>query len=203
MILTLITASLESAINPLLSLDPEVADEIFLLHGKVLRLDFTDMSLTVYVHIREQSIALTENFEGNPDAVVKGRSSKLLSSYVKGHAVGQGVEVIGDVEFVETFNKLLQKYNIDFEELLSHIVGDAVAYKVHGGFDSVLAWGKDSVRRMGMDLSEYIQEEAKLAPPREELEDFYADIAILRDDVDRAEAKINRLQKKSEGRSDG
>lgn len=202
MILTLITAGLETAINPLLALDPEISEKIFQLKGKVLKLDISDMGVVVFVHIRSQALALTENYDGHPDAVVKGSSTKLLSSYVNGYSVGQGVEVAGDIEFVETFNELMRKFNIDFEELLSHIVGDAVAHKVQGAFSSVFEWGKDSAQRVGMDLSEYLQEEAQFVPPREELEDFYVDIATFRDDVDRAEAKISRLWKKSGETSD-
>ncbi|NCC30261.1 MAG: sterol-binding protein, partial [Gammaproteobacteria bacterium] len=43
------------------------------------------------------------------------------------------------------------------------------------------------------DLQEYLQEEARLTPTRYEVEAYLTQVDILRDDVERAEARIERL----------
>ena len=47
---------------------------------------------------------------------------------------------------------------------------------------------------MGANVREYLQEESRDAPSRYEVEQFSAGVSTLRDDVDRIEARLNRLE---------
>jgi ubiquinone biosynthesis protein UbiJ len=47
---------------------------------------------------------------------------------------------------------------------------------------------------MGTNIREYLQEESRDAPSRYEVETFADKVNKLRDDVDRIEARLNRLQ---------
>ena len=47
---------------------------------------------------------------------------------------------------------------------------------------------------MGANIREYLQEESRDAPSRYEVDRFTANVNALRDDVDRLEARIDRLQ---------
>ncbi len=47
---------------------------------------------------------------------------------------------------------------------------------------------------MGANIREYLQEESRDAPSRYEVDKFTADVSALRDDVDRVEARLNRLR---------
>jgi ubiquinone biosynthesis protein UbiJ len=50
---------------------------------------------------------------------------------------------------------------------------------------------------MGANIREYLQEESRDVPSRYEVDRFVSDVNALRDDVDRLEARINRLQEDS------
>ena len=47
---------------------------------------------------------------------------------------------------------------------------------------------------MGANIREYLQEESRDATSRYEVDRFATNVNTLRDDVDRLEARINRLQ---------
>ena len=49
---------------------------------------------------------------------------------------------------------------------------------------------------LGRQLEEFIHEEARLSPPRLELEDFYKDVQALGLRVDRLESRTRRLRKR-------
>ena len=55
-------------------------------------------------------------------------------------------------------------------------------------------WASDARATMGANVREYLQEESRDVPSRYEAERFASDVATLRDDVDRLEARIDRLQ---------
>ena len=44
------------------------------------------------------------------------------------------------------------------------------------------------------DLSEYLTEEAKLLPSKQEVEDFYEDTRNLKIDIERLEARVKRAE---------
>ena len=47
---------------------------------------------------------------------------------------------------------------------------------------------------MGANIREYLQEESRDAPSRYEVDRFSDNVSTLRDDVDRLEARIERLR---------
>lgn len=191
--LTAILAGVEQAINPVLRLDPEVAGELFKLHGKVIQFRFTDLGFDVFVRIQRDRLALAPIFGGEPDTRLTGSSLTFLKTYQQGFSVGSDLKIAGELEVAEEFSAQLQRFTIDWEELLSKVMGDIAAHKVHGAVSDLLAWGADSVERARMDTSEYVHEEIRITPPKAELEDFYAEIAKVRDGVERAQARVERL----------
>ena len=50
---------------------------------------------------------------------------------------------------------------------------------------------------MGANIREYLQEESRNVPGRYEVEKFGEAVNSLRDDVDRIEARLNRLQSRN------
>jgi ubiquinone biosynthesis protein UbiJ len=50
---------------------------------------------------------------------------------------------------------------------------------------------------MGANVREYLQEESGDVPSRYEVEKFAGQVNVLRDDVDRVEARINRLLRRN------
>ena len=69
-------------------------------------------------------------------------------------------------------------------------MGDNLAYQFMRQARGALGWLKNSMAVLRENTQEFIQEEARLSPSVAEIEDFYAAVASLRDDVDRLEHKI-------------
>lgn len=195
MILTTILAGVEGALNRLLPMDAEVLDELASLSPKCVKIHLSDLDLTFYARIKARRVLLSQHYDDECDATITGSSVQLLKNYTQGFSVGSGVEVTGDVEFAEHLNSLMSKYRIDWEELLAHVVGDIAAHKIHGAVTDLFAWGKDAGQRLTMDVSEFVHEEVRLSPSKEELEDFFADVATVRDAVERAQARMDLLMK--------
>lgn len=198
MIITTVLAGVEQAVNHLLPLDQEIANALFTLEGKVLKIHLTDLDIQTFVLIRSDCLSLSAHYDGEVDAALSGPSWVLLRSYTEGVRIGSGLSMDGDMVFVERFSELMRQFRIDWEELLSNVVGDIAAHKIHGTISGVVSWGKDALQRVQWDLSDYVHEEVRLVPPRLELEDFYQSIVTLRDGVERVEARINRLQQRQE-----
>ena len=62
-------------------------------------------------------------------------------------------------------------------------------------------WSAQTIDSLNADITEYMQEESRMLPHREEINEFLSSIDTLRADVDRLEKRIERLQEKIHGDS--
>ena len=92
------------------------------------------------------------------------------------------------------FQQLLSYARPDVEEELSGIVGDVAAHRLGDLARGLGQWGRDARATMGSNIKEYLQEESRDVPSRYEADRFATNVSTLRDDVDRIEARLNRLK---------
>ena len=198
-ITTAMAAALEAGLNQVLKLDPETLERLGQLQGKVIAIELRGLSITLYMIPEQQGLNVFADYEGEPDTVLRGTPIAMLRMGAAQHAgdvlFAGDVEISGDVELGQQFRDILDGLDIDWEEHLSRITGDAVAHKVGNLVRGALDWGKKTADTLAQDSAEYLQEESRDLPNRYEVEEFLAQIDQLRSDVDRAEARITRLEK--------
>ncbi|NVK43460.1 MAG: SCP2 sterol-binding domain-containing protein [Oceanospirillaceae bacterium] len=193
---TLLTLA-EPSINALLQRDPVTLRELGRLAGRVVAVEATSPSLTLYLIPNAEGLQLQQHYGSEPDARMSGSAGalfRLISSDDKASALfGKGVTISGDSALATRLQQILADADIDWEGLLADIIGDLPAHQA----SRFLRWQRDYWRQAGNSLShnlgEFLQEEAQLLPPRPELEAFMADVDALRQRSDRVEARLQRL----------
>jgi ubiquinone biosynthesis protein UbiJ len=90
----------------------------------------------------------------------------------------------------------LADLDIDWEAPLVNSLGDVAGHQLAEALRSTFAWGKQASASLTRQLQEFIQEEARLSPPRLELEDFYRDVQDLGLRVDRLQSRTERLRQR-------
>jgi ubiquinone biosynthesis protein UbiJ len=80
---------------------------------------------------------------------------------------------------------------------LSRVVGDVAAHQIGNVARSAISFARRATSTFAQNVAEYLQEEGRDAPSRTEAEEFVAGVDALRDAVDRLEARIARLEKRS------
>jgi ubiquinone biosynthesis protein UbiJ len=145
----------------------------------------------------DAGLALTRDDEP-ADAAVSGTPGALLgllAGRAQGAAHAAGVAVAGDAEVAQGFERLVRHARPDLEEELARHVGDLPAHfaarALRGAF-GFAARARDSLAR---SLGEYLTEERRELVPRAELEALLGDVDRVREDVDRAEARLALLER--------
>ena len=82
--------------------------------------------------------------------------------------------------------------DIDWEAPLVASLGDVAGHQLAQFLRRVFSWGKQASTGLTRQLEEFIHEEARLSPPRLEVEDFYCDVQEIGLRVDRLESRIER-----------
>ena len=171
------------------------------LAGTTAAVRVKNTALTAYFTINEDSIALSDATENNPDICITGSLLTLARMAGSGDAgaIRDGsLELIGDAETAQAFQELLSAAKPDLEESLSSVVGDAAAHGLGKFSRGVRRWARDARSTMGANIREYLQEESRDVPSRYEVERFATQVGGLRDDVERLAARIKRLQERAD-----
>ena len=167
------------------------------LDGKVMAVRVKDTGLTMYFRVCANQIELLGDIDSDPDIAVTGSLLSLarLATSSGEDAIRDGsLELIGDAEVAQAFQKLLGYGRPDIEEELSGVIGDVAAHRLGEVARSVGSWGKEAGATLRQNITEFLQEERRDVPSRYEVEAFARKVDALRDDVARVEARLNRLE---------
>ena len=197
--------ALEAALRPIASLlnrniaESTPARELCQkLSATVVAIRVRNTALAAYFVVNDEALDLVTSSADEPDVVITGSIITLarMAGQSGEAAIRDGsLDLTGDAETAKEFQQLLAFAKPDVEEELSGIVGDVTAHRLGEIARSVGRWGRDARSTMGDNIREYLQEESRDAPCRYELDAFSSNVSTLRDDVDRVEARLNRLLK--------
>jgi ubiquinone biosynthesis protein UbiJ len=103
------------------------------------------------------------------------------------------VDLEGNARLAQEILHLARHLRWDFEEDLARLVGDAPAHAMAQALRGFVSWQRDAARRLGENLMEYALEEGRLLAPRARFAAFAAEVAQLRDAIERLEKRLERL----------
>jgi ubiquinone biosynthesis protein UbiJ len=190
-------AAAESAINAVLALDPEGAARLARVQGQVLLVELDGFGTRVFVVPGESRLLLAGAYEAEPDCSLRGSPAALLRMALAEHredSVFEGtVEIDGDNRVAQTLGEVFQELDIDWEELLSKLVGDTLAHRIARQARAGGRWASQSGDTLSSDLREWLQEEGRVLPADDEMQAFLNGVDGVRDDVERLAARVERL----------
>jgi ubiquinone biosynthesis accessory factor UbiJ len=104
--------------------------------------------------------------------------------------------ISGDAEVAAKFRELGRLLKPDPEEELSLILGDVPAHQLGRLVRAALAWGRSAARTAWRNTADYLAHERADLVPRHEGEQFLRGVDALREDVDRAAARLEQLARR-------
>ncbi len=191
-------AVLQKAINHALSLDESMPAKMQALDGKVLEIIISPLNVNFFIHFAGQELHLHVENDGLADTIIRSsplgliRLSLLPASKTRS-LFNDDISITGDVELGQNVKKLFDEIDIDWEGHLARFTGDVVAYQVGSFFRQGMAFKRQISHSMRHNLTEYLQEELRVFPPREEIDDFFKDVDALSLSVERLTAHVNQL----------
>lgn len=191
-----LAAVLESALEQYLKQDPGVLSQCAALQGKVIALEIRDLGLELFFLPNPDGVQVLGHCEQVPDTVLgstlSGFARMALGSQEEA-LFGGTVDIRGDTEAGQEFQDILTAVDLDWEEQLSQLTGDVIAHQTGKLMRKSRQYLGETQDTLEQNLSEYLQEEARLLPTRIEMQHLLDDIDHLRNDTDRLAARVARL----------
>lgn len=199
MLKPLIALTIEIVINQALKLDAEREFLLQDLQGKTLAVEVSDWRLSFCFAPQTQRLRVLSQETAAGTAVLRGSLLDLvrlgLSKQPQAGLAEGRVVLEGEVETLQTYQKFMQQLQLDWEALLAKYLGLTAAHEIARPLKKFAAWQKTNAKTTAQDFTEYLQEEFRLLPPREEVEDFYNDMREFRAGLERLDARVQRLRK--------
>ena len=170
------------------------------LDGTVVAVNVRSTGLAAWFEVNGDGVNIAGESDKEPDVIITG--SLLTLAQMAGQsgesAIRDGsLELSGDARKAQAFQRLLSLARPDIEEELSGVIGDVAAHRLGELARGVGRWRQEVHETMAANIREYLQEESGELPSRYEAERFAEDVDTLRDDVERSEARLNRLLERS------
>ncbi|MCU0937018.1 MAG: SCP2 sterol-binding domain-containing protein [Gammaproteobacteria bacterium] len=195
---------LEEAVNRWLALDPSSVACLSRIEGRVLRLEVAGLPEPLFLGVLGGGLQLGTDPPTDPHVTLRGPPFsllRLLRSDGGAPLLDGDVQVEGDMGVLQDLHACLAALEVDWEELLARRVGDVAAHGLARQARAIAGWVGDGRESLGLDLREYLWEEARLLPRREAVEEHLSAVDALRDDVERLVKRVERLEARLAGRS--
>ena len=187
-----------------LELDPETRSALAGVSGKTVDLDVSGVG-TMRLRIDGERIRVEPPDEViAADVTIRGAPLSLVRFAFAGDretlVLGDEVSLHGDIALATRLQQIAARMDLDVEEAIAQRIGDILAHELMRGMRGLGSWLRDAGSALLADASEYLRYEAAMTPQREEVERFVRDVDDLRDDVERLDARIARLERRQVSR---
>jgi ubiquinone biosynthesis protein UbiJ len=193
----LLIGALETGLNAYLGLDEQLEQLLAPMAGKVLAIHITPFNETLYLCPTQDRIQFLENYTGEVDTRLSGSLSALglmglsatpMRSLFKGQ-----VRIEGDTLLAQKLQRMFEKLDINLETKLARYSSDDFAQRVSHLFRTSRDWTQSTLTSFRLNLEEFLQEETRDLPAKAEAELVFQEIDAARTDLDRLNARVERL----------
>lgn len=189
---------LEILINQALALDEVAQQSMEKLAGKTLLIQIEGTPLKWFFAPQNDGFLQMPSSVEFPDAVISGMPFSLLRLLSEPTLLTTGIATLsGEMKVAQNFMTVFAQLQIDWEEQLSHVVGDVAAHQMGNFARNAQQYTQQTVQTWQQNIVEYLQEENRFLPTQPELEFFYNEVDMVRSDVARLEKRLERLLMKS------
>ena len=183
-----------------LELDPETRHALARLSGKVVDLDVTAVG-AIRLHIDDGRIRVGPRDDTlDADVTIRGAPLSLVRFVFAGDRekliLGEEVSLHGDIALATRLQQIAARMDIDFEEAIAERIGDIPAHEIARGMRGLGGWMRAAGTALLEDVSEYLRYEAAVTPSTGDVERFAHAVDEIRDDVERLEARVARLERR-------
>ncbi|MGR4069895.1 SCP2 sterol-binding domain-containing protein [Halomonas sp. LR3S48] len=201
----LLLAGIERTLNALLARDLAAPTRLARLTGSrlLLRLEHPSLALLLSFHSHGVDLMRQEvPDESSADAVVE-LDAETLGELLGGETIERlmfsgRLAVRGRVHLLEEVRDLFFDLDLDWEAELARWLGGVPAHSLAEGIRRMARWGLRAQQEMRADIAEYVFEEARLLPGRQQLETLRDHLTELEMATDRLEARLARLRRRLE-----
>jgi ubiquinone biosynthesis protein UbiJ len=197
MLISGLLASVEHGINRVLQMDSTALPRLDRLSGKVVAVECTSPAFDLYILPSDEGLMLAAHWEGGADVTLRAPAASLmrLAMSKDKNAVlhSPQVELEGESAVLLELTGILQDLELDWEYELQRWLGPVAAPLIGGHLRSSARWSAASLASLSQNVADYLAEESRTLVGKREAEARFAELDQTKQDLERLEARFERL----------
>jgi ubiquinone biosynthesis protein UbiJ len=189
---------IESELNRLIAESTAARERLARLAGTSFAVHVEGLGLTAVLHADGDRLRIDTDTT-DATATIRATPFDLLAL-----ARAEGASAVkrtqadlrGDLQVAERYAELLKLARPDLEGEVAKWLGDVPAHALGQLARGTAAWLERAATALRMNTAEYLQEESRAMPAPLEAQAFFGDVEKLRDDVERAAARLAHLERR-------
>ena len=182
---------IERSLNHLLQQSPGATEALLRHVGCGVRFDLT---LAQFDFRIADDGCFSESVVDTPDAVIRPTPALIVRLPFFGRDALRHAEYSGDPALLTTLDRVFKQLNWDVEADLAPLVGDIAAHRMHMLGREALAGIAQAASAFGLNVSEYMLEEAEMMARGVDVARFNREVDALAEDAARLEARLRLLE---------
>ena len=184
--------SLIATINHVLARQPALRDKLRIHAGKAACIDvgLTQLDLAIAAD------GLLQLAASEPNVTITIQPSNLPRMLSDMDRAFSYVTISGDADFARVISELANELRWELEEELAPWVGDIAAVRIANAARQFFGTAKSTAQSLAENLAEYWLEENPTLLYRHAGDDFAAEVARLRDDVERLSKRVEQIERR-------
>ena len=199
MLLSGLLARVESGVNRVLRLDSTALARMRPLTGKVIAVECASPALQLFILPSDEGLLLAGQWAADADCTLRAPASSLLHLALSKDKTavlhGPQVDLEGDSHVLMELAAILQDLELDWEFELSRWIGPVATALIAGHVRSRANWYQHGFASLNQNLAEYLSEEARTLVGEREAQARFDELDQLKLDLDRLEARVERLSR--------
>ena len=197
MLLTGLYAGVELGLNRVLAMDSTALPRLARLSGRVIAVQCSAPTLELFILPSASGLQLASQWAGEADCQLRAPATSLLRLATSSDKTrilhSPDVSLEGDSAALLELAGILQDLELDWEYELSRWLGPVGSQLLSGHLRSRAGWTAQTLDSLRLNLADYLSEESRSLVGQREAESRFAELDRLKLDLDRLEARIERL----------
>ncbi|MFJ3521796.1 SCP2 domain-containing protein [Pseudomonas sp. NPDC090203] len=190
-------ASAEHGINRVLQMDSTALPRLDRLSGKIIAVQCTSPAFDLHILPSDEGLMLASTWEGGADVTLRSPAASLmrLATSRDKNAVlhSPEVELDGESAVLLELVGVLQDLDLDWEYELQRWLGPVATPLIGGHLRRSARMTRDTITSLSHNLAEYLAEESRTLVGKREAEARFAELDQTKQDLERLEARFERL----------
>ncbi len=190
-------------INRWLRGDAAASARLAELAGRSVEVRLARLNLKLLLAVEADGILLATRSAGSADVVLEGTLVDLLAmaraQRSDGTVPAGKVRIQGDLATVRQFETAFDELTFDWEGEFARVVGDIPARQISRALEGAFGFMRQAHRSLERDMSAFLLEETRALAAPEEISQLGADALRLDMAIDRAAARLQRIEARRRG----
>jgi ubiquinone biosynthesis protein UbiJ len=203
-----VSLAIETVITKAVKLSPGTQNRLKQLHPLTIETHCTQPALKIFVSVEEDGgVQIASYRETKATVSIEGTwldfSRVATASDPAAALINGDVNISGDTAPLMQLQTIVGDLDIDWEAPIVDAIGPVFGHQLAEVIRAITTASGTTHRRMKRQLSEFILEEARLSPPKPELDSFFTAVDDLVLRADRIESRLKRIKKRASSLTGG